>query len=533
MLEAIMKKLSGVVLGGVIALLSLVFVLQFGGPQAQGCGGAAEGGANAAAKVYDQLISQADLRAAFVLAGGDSNPELAKQYKMREMVLMGLVEQAVLAREARSIGFHVSEDDVMEQVAEDGVVYVPMSVSAGPFLPPAGPRRYDFSGDDGVFSKDNLKRFIQGGLQRSIRDFAESQIEGTLADRMRKAVMASVTVGSGEVWQAYVRDNENATLKYARFSPVYFGQQIKVSEADLKTWMEANQQPVDEEYTRQKHRYTGLEKQVHARHILIKSDPSSDEEGKEAARARADALLKRVQAGEDFAALAKEHSEDTGSAKKGGDLGFNPKGRMVAPFDEAQFGMQAGQISDIVESTFGFHIIKVEAIREGDVPVDEAKQELAEKLYRDEQAGKLAGQAAVDALATLKAGTGIEDLEAKWKKARGESTDALAPQFRDTRPFGRTDSPIHGAVDSARLADAAFAMDEAKPLPDKPMKLGDDYFVYRLQEKNLAKREDFTAEEQQKLRERLVNTKRREVLTNYVLTLLQQAQKDNAIQLGG
>lgn len=78
------------------------------------------------------------------------------------------------------------------------------------------------------------------------------------------------------------------------------------------------------------------------------------------ARKKIDDLLARVRAGEDFAALAREHSEDTGSARDGGDLGYFHKGKMVPEFENAAFALKAGEVSDVVESSFGFHIIRSE-----------------------------------------------------------------------------------------------------------------------------------------------------------------------------
>src|SRR5262249_35913893 len=96
--------------------------------------------------------------------------------------------------------------------------------------------------------------------------------------------------------------------------------------------------------------------EVHARHILVKPEPPGDEAAKSKARAEADDLLKRVRAGGDFEALAKAHSKDPGSAAKGGDLGFFPRGRMVPAFDAAAFALEPGQVSEVVETPFGFHI---------------------------------------------------------------------------------------------------------------------------------------------------------------------------------
>merc|ERR1711916_1188 len=90
-----------------------------------------------AAVVDGRSISRGDLRAAYVLVGGDRYPaELARQNRLEEMVLQGLVEEALLADQARELGFVVTEDDVMEQVIEEGLIHVAMSVDAGPYLPP-------------------------------------------------------------------------------------------------------------------------------------------------------------------------------------------------------------------------------------------------------------------------------------------------------------------------------------------------------------------------------------------------------------
>lgn len=526
MLESILQKFRGIALAFMIIMLSAVFVLQFGGPQADGCSKRA--GALYAAEVYGEKISLNEYRAAFALVGGDRYPaEMVKQYQLDTMVLYGLVERSLLAKQARELGFDISPDEVMQRVAEDGVVHTSMSVNAGPYLPPSRPYRFDFKDQTGKFNKDNLKRFIQYQLRRSVEEFANEQVDETLAQNMRDLVTSQVVVSNDEVWDAFVREKETVTLKYARFSPVFFQQQLQPTEAELKAWIEANQKDVDAEYEREKHRYTGLDKQVRARHILIKVDEKASDEVKAEARAKAEGLLARAKKGEDFAKLAQTHSEDTGSAKKGGDLGWNPKGRMVKPFDDAQFALAAGEISDIVESSFGFHVIKVEGVREGDVPVDEAKRELAEKLYRDRRASELAQAAAQNALAALKAGKSDEEINSELA-AKGKD-DPLAPQLRDTQPFGRTDTPIAGPFDGSPLVRAAFEMSLDNKLPDAPMKLGDEFIVYRLEDKVLVKREDLTAKDDERLQNGLLSQKKRDVLSEYVRGLLKKASDDKAV----
>lgn len=100
--------------------------------------------------------------------------------------------------------------------------------------------------------------------------------------------------------------------------------------------------------------------QVKARHILIRVNPNDSQAKKDSALALAQQLQKRAAAGEDFAKLAKQYSQDPGSAKNGGDLGWFGHGQMVGPFEQAAFKLKVGQVSGVVETPFGYHIIKVE-----------------------------------------------------------------------------------------------------------------------------------------------------------------------------
>ena len=119
---------------------------------------------------------------------------------------------------------------------------------------------------------------------------------------------------------------------------------------------------------------------IRASHILIMANESADEGTKKAARAKADGLLKRARAGEDFAKLAKEHSDD-GSKEQGGDLGFFQKGRMVPAFEQAAFALEPNQISDVVTTQFGYHIIKTtEKKGASTVSYDEVKEQIIQYL---------------------------------------------------------------------------------------------------------------------------------------------------------
>ena len=120
---------------------------------------------------------------------------------------------------------------------------------------------------------------------------------------------------------------------------------------------------------------------VRASHILIRAAKDAPADQKAAAKVKADEALAKAKKGDDFAALAKEYSQDPGSAPNGGDLGFFPKGQMVPEFDAAAWSMQKGQISGIVVTDFGYHIIKVTDKRpEGYAPIEEVRPQIKDYL---------------------------------------------------------------------------------------------------------------------------------------------------------
>jgi peptidyl-prolyl cis-trans isomerase C len=120
---------------------------------------------------------------------------------------------------------------------------------------------------------------------------------------------------------------------------------------------------------------------VRASHILIGFPENADEAAKNAARAKGAEILKEVKAGKDFAELAKQHSTDPGSGPNGGDLGFFQQGQMVPPFDKAAFSMKPGETSDLVETNFGVHIIRVvDRQPAGTVPLDEVRPQVQQYL---------------------------------------------------------------------------------------------------------------------------------------------------------
>jgi peptidyl-prolyl cis-trans isomerase C len=164
----------------------------------------------------------------------------------------------------------------------------------------------------------------------------------------------------------------------------------KLVEAEIAPKIAAKPEDVQAFYDQNPKSFQESER-VRASHILINAPKDADAATKAQARAKADTILKDVRAGKDFATLAKQNSQDPGSAANGGDLGFFQQGQMVGPFNDTAFSLKPGTVSDVVETDFGYHIIKVvEKLPGRTVPLDEVRpkiQQFLESQNRDKQTG--------------------------------------------------------------------------------------------------------------------------------------------------
>lgn len=169
----------------------------------------------------------------------------------------------------------------------------------------------------------------------------------------------------------------------------------KLMETEVANLPEATDAQVREFYDKNPDKFK-QDETVRASHILIPVDPKADEATKKAARAKADDLAKKAKGGADFAALARENSSD-GSAANGGDLGPMRRGQTVANFDKALFSMEPGQISDVVDTEFGFHVIKVtEKTPASTVPFEQVSPRIRDFLTEQQKQEK--AQAFIESL---------------------------------------------------------------------------------------------------------------------------------------
>jgi len=154
---------------------------------------------------------------------------------------------------------------------------------------------------------------------------------------------------------------------------------MKLAQAENPGLTDVNDAEVLKYFEDNKDRF-GTPEQVRASHILIKVEPTDNDAVKQQKRAKAEELLKQVKEGGDFAELAKAHS-DCPSSARGGDLDFFARGAMVPPFDQAAFALETGQVSDIVETSFGYHIIKATDRKEASTPaLEDVKADILENL---------------------------------------------------------------------------------------------------------------------------------------------------------
>lgn len=207
----------------------------------------------------------------------------------------------------------------------------------------------------------------------------DSEIEKILADNQITVEEFKKRVAEmGRDFNEF-RNQVKSGMQYQKMMDKLAGDSLNISDEDVKSYFDENAARFDQA------------EEVKASHILVKFDPEATDEEKAAAKAKIETIKKKADGGEDFAELAKENS-DCPSGQNGGDLGFFTRERMVQPFSEAAFKLNKGQISDVVETQFGYHIILVTDKKEAKkATFDDVKDEIKQQLQdgkRREFAGK-------------------------------------------------------------------------------------------------------------------------------------------------
>jgi len=342
------------------------------------------------------------------------SPALMQQLGLRETALQSLISQIALTVEAERLGLKVSDEEIRQQI-----LAIPSFQREGKFI-----------GRQAYLS-------IVAATYGSASQFEADVRAQLLADKLRALVTDGILVTPAEVEEQYRKRNEKAKLEYVFFPRAEFEKGIEPHEAELAAHFEKNQEryrlPVQrklryltfspeqflttvkvtdreiERYYNQNLDFYETPEQVKASHILFKTADKDEAE----VRRRAETVLAEIRGGADFAELAKKHSEDN-SAQQGGDLGFFGRGDMVPQFEQVAFALAEGEVSDLVRSTYGFHIIKVIGRQAGILrPLEGVKEQIRGTLL-DQKARERMEEAMRAADARLRKTKNLEGLAQQY-----------------------------------------------------------------------------------------------------------------------
>jgi peptidyl-prolyl cis-trans isomerase D len=489
MLEQMRKNSRSLLILILFAFLIVTFIVSFG-PQSRGttCE-QATGDDQYAAHVGRQTISTADFRYGYVLSHGDRiPPKIARQERLKETVMDKLIERELLTAMADKLGFAVTEDEVIEQIGDSKILVLG--------YPTTIPMK------DGVYSYEAFKAFVRGNLQQTPNWFIDQQKRELLAARVRNLVRSGVNVSQDEVKAEFVRKNRQVNLEYIRFTGRRYEAEATPTEDEIAAFAKKNDAKLKELYEQKKFLYEKAPAQRRVREILIKVARDADEKADKAAREKADALVEKLKRGgkSTFAELAKQASEDAATKARGGDLGWRARGgtNLQGEAEDKLFAAKSGAIVGPVKGNEGWVIAKVEGSREGHVPFEMARSELAEEKLRQEQGAARAKAAADAALAKAKEAptTTLKTVfppPSDTQEAAAADTSAT-PRVEETGLFSMRATPegvvVEGIGVSNELAKAAFALTADQPLAG-PFTIGDNHYVVRLKERKEPDLADF------------------------------------------
>ena len=388
MLMGLMRKQAkSWVIKFMIAIIALVFIFYFGvSPSSRKVLKIA----NVNGEVIDSFEYEKtyrDLVEAFRRQYKDTwNDSLIKKLDLKNRALNNLINQKLIRQEAKRFGLDVTDDEIQNAIME----YPAFQIN-GQF----DMRRYRLLLSDNHMKPEDFEQSIALDLlQNKIEQFLDTfngVTEQELLDYFTFAneeVMISLVRFKADLFKESVKPDEASMkdyynkhkqqyrvpekikLEYLMFDHVSFRDKVKTTDHEIKDYYQANIDSFQ------------IEKQVEARHILFKSESDAGVKEEKKVREKAMAVLEKARKGKDFAGLAKKYSEGP-LRSKGGDLGYFPAGRMVKSFEEAAFKLKKGEISDLVRTRFGFHIIKVEDIKDAKTkPLDEVRDEIRDIITK-------------------------------------------------------------------------------------------------------------------------------------------------------
>jgi len=399
-------KFKKIALGSILVFFSAAMVIQLipGGFLGESFG-FANTTPGVLAQIDDQQVTTQEVEArAQQIREQRSYPQQLMPF-IRQQAADGIVTARAMMVEANRLGLKVTDADLRQELQSGywGQTFFPN----GEFV---GEARYE--------------DFVMKNLRMSVAEFEQALKTELLLRKLRGLVADGVVVLPEELKANYLKENTKVKLEYAVVSPEDVMKQVHASEAELRAYFEHNKgrykdaipeqrkakyvvvdsarvaekMPVTRDdlqryYNEHKEQFR-VQDEVNVRHILIAAADAKDTAKVEAARKEAEDVLKQVRAGGDFAALARKYSEDPGSKDQGGSLGWIGRGRTVKEFEQAAFALNKGETSGLVQSPFGFHIIRLDDKRSAHLQsFDEVKAQI-EPIVKQQKAQRDAEQIA-------------------------------------------------------------------------------------------------------------------------------------------
>src|SRR5882724_5776929 len=378
MLDVLRKRKRSWIIVFLLGLIIVVFIAFYGGNKFR------DPAAQDIAQVNGEVITQREFAMHYQKAleryremlKGSLTPELEKSLNIRGSLLEELIQKRLVLQEARHLGLAANDEDLMAAIAQ-----VP-----------------DFQ----VNGRFNKERYLQ--LLRANRispgQFEDEQREQLTIQRLYSMLLDAVHVTEAEVRDRYRFEQGKINLYFIRLPITNYLSEVKLTDEEIKKFYERNREflkeplkvqveylsypferfsssahvtdkEIEEYYQANRDAKFHKPKEVKARYILVRVPPGADAKQKNDAQTRANRILTEARAGKDFAQLAKQESEDS-TAAKGGDVGWVTQEQLPPSVDKTVFGLAKGETSNVIESSTGFHIVKVEDIR------DEKTQSLKE-----------------------------------------------------------------------------------------------------------------------------------------------------------
>jgi len=381
---------------------------------------------------------------------GANAAAVLKNVNLREEALDQIIEKQLVMSEARHLGLEVSNQALEDKIAAERAFQVDGQFDFQTYqevLRQNGlsPDQYE-SGMRIAMVADTLQHMVEQGISvsddeaRHAYDLSHLRIGLAYVEIPWQQYSSKINPSEQQVADYYkqhaedFREPERAKIAFIHYQPLALAALATPSERDIQDYYKANL----------KTRFTHPDL-VHARHILISVPPGATEKEKADAKAKAEDILKQLKAGADFKTLAAKYSDDTSNKNSGGDLGFFSHGEMVKPFEDAAFKMKPGDMQ-IVETNFGYHVVKVDEVKPAHVDtLEEAKPKITEEM-RSQAGAKLARQAVDEDLSAALSGARLDDV------AKKRGLDVVSP------PSFAKGQPIQGISADSGLAQKAFSM---------------------------------------------------------------------------